>query len=72
MFGTENHRGLSAHVLLTASVKWMPVRKGLAAPLTALKIIAAWILNVLVPRPATNGGTETVGQHSGLVDLREW
>ena len=38
----------------------------------ALKIIAVWICNVLVPRPATDGETEMVGQNTGLVDLREW
>ena len=30
-----------------------------------MKIIAVWILNLLVPRPATDGETETVGQHIG-------
>ena len=39
---------------------------------SALKIVVVLILDVLVPRPATDGGAKTVGQHSGLVDLREW
>ena len=36
------------------------------ARFSALKITAVWILQVLVPRPAADGGTETVGSHSGF------
>ena len=33
---------------------------------SAPKIIAVWILIVLMPRPATDGETDTVGQHSSF------
>ena len=35
-------------------------------PSAELKMNAVWILDVLVPRPAADGETETVGQHSGF------
>ena len=52
-------------VALHSTLPWQCLR-------SALMFFAAWILNVLVLRSATDGETEMVGQHSGLVDLCEW